>query len=77
MIRVFRKSKKLTQWELAREIGCTENYVWMIENCKRLPSPVLLNKVSQILDVNPEWLKTLLIRDMINRFDVRVNKGRY
>ena len=36
-IRHLRKSKGLTQWDLARELQCTENYVWMMEAGHRIP----------------------------------------
>lgn len=71
-IRHLRKSKGLTQWDLARELGCTENYVWMMEAGHRIPSKSFSDLLAAFYQCNPVWMATLRVHALISRFSDRV-----
>ncbi|HOK55955.1 MAG TPA: helix-turn-helix transcriptional regulator [bacterium] len=50
-IREVRKSKKITQEELAYRIGVTPNFIGLIERGKKRPSIETLRKISDALEV--------------------------
>ncbi len=51
-IKTIRKSRGLTQEELAQECGISKNGLWNYENGKRDPSLNILNKISSVLNVS-------------------------
>ena len=57
-IAAVRQEFGLTQTEFGESIGITQNYVWMLESGKRVPSKRILNAISQHFGVNLEWLET-------------------
>jgi DNA-binding XRE family transcriptional regulator len=66
-IRILRKKNNLTQKALATQLGCTTNYVWMIEKGLRLPSPQLCQQLSEILQKSkPSRLAKRLLRYRLN-----------
>ena len=50
-IKIIRTLKGIKQKELAEKINISHNYLSAIENDKKEPSLVLLNKLSKFLDV--------------------------
>lgn len=50
-IKIIRTLKGIRQKELAEKINVSHNYLSAIENDKKEPSLVLLNKLSKFLDV--------------------------
>ena len=59
-IRVQRAIKKLTQKELAREIGISRRTVGAIEHEKFVPSTVLAIKLSRFFEIKVEDLFELI-----------------
>jgi len=47
----LRKRKKLTQEQLAENVGITPKYIQYLEKAKRVPSLKLLYKIARALDV--------------------------
>ena len=52
-LKKFRKQQELSQVKLAELCGTTQNYIAEIETGRRFPSLKLIEKVGQILDVEP------------------------
>lgn len=50
-IKLIRTLKGIKQKELAKKINITHNYLSAVENDKKEPSLVLLNKLSKFLEV--------------------------
>ena len=57
-IRDLRKSAGMTQAELARRIGLTQNFVAMIESGAREPGDRTIRDICQAFGVNEIWLRT-------------------
>lgn len=57
-----RKAKNLTQSDMAKLVGCSEQYYNMIENEKRTPSVKTAKEISRILNI--EWVN--FFKDKIN-----------
>lgn len=57
-----RNAKGLTQSDMAKLIGCSEQYYNMIENEKRTPSVKTAKEIGRILNV--EWV--IFFKDKIN-----------
>lgn len=51
-LRKIRKSRKLTQEQLAELVGVDFRYISFLENAKSFPSCELIEKLSQALNVN-------------------------
>lgn len=65
-IALFRKSKGLTQEELASRLGASRSYLAGIESGKKEPSRNLLMLLIETTDISPDWLLTgqgVMIRD--------------
>ena len=45
----LRKDAQLTRKKLSEEVGCTENYIYMLENGSRRPSPEVAQKLGAVL----------------------------
>ena len=57
-----RKAKNLTQSDMAKLVGCSEQYYNMIENEKRTPSVKTAKEIGRILNI--EWV--IFFKDKIN-----------
>ena len=57
-----RKAKNLTHSDMAKLVGCSEQYYNMIENEKRTPSVKTAKEIGRILNV--EWVN--FFKDKIN-----------
>ncbi|WP_411842154.1 helix-turn-helix transcriptional regulator [Salinicoccus sp. HZC-1] len=57
-----RTAKGLTQSDIAKLIGCSEQYYNMIENEKRIPSVKTAKEIGRVLNV--EWVN--FFKDKIN-----------
>lgn len=51
-IKELRKSKKMTQEELAKACNISKNALWNYENNKRTPPTDILKKISELFDVS-------------------------
>ena len=52
----LRKSKNLTQTELAKELGCDKSFIALIETGRRKPNPEFLHKIADYFQVDVEEL---------------------
>ncbi len=69
-IKKYRKSKSLTQVELANKIGITQAYVSILENGVGDLNHGLVNKIAEILNVSPANLIILSegsLKDAVGR----------
>ncbi|WP_376774537.1 helix-turn-helix domain-containing protein [Clostridium thailandense] len=56
-LKVARKSKGLTQDELAEKIGTSRGVITNIEyNKTEMPQPLIINALCNVLEINKEWL---------------------
>lgn len=51
-IKAARKKAKLTQWQLAINVGVTTNYISALERGVKEASLALLTKIAKVLGVN-------------------------
>lgn len=54
----IRKEKGLTQEEFAKEIGVSQNFIWMIEKGQRIPSDRTISDICREFGVDEIWLRT-------------------
>ena len=52
-IKKCRKTKGLTQEQLAEKAQTSTNYIGSIETGKKYPSPQMMDKLAKALDINP------------------------
>ena len=52
-IKKYRKTKGVTQEQLAEQAGTSTNYLGSIETGKKYPSPQMIDKLAKALDINP------------------------
>jgi len=55
-LRFFRNKKKLSQLELSELANITPNYLNAVENGKNFPSPDVLQRIIEVLDILPYQL---------------------
>jgi len=55
-IKILRKAHKLTQEQLSEKIECSVNHLASIEIGKKYPSPKLLSRIADVLNVTPAEL---------------------
>jgi transcriptional regulator with XRE-family HTH domain len=56
IVREARKAKGLTMQELAKKVGCSQGFLSRFENGDKSPTPHLLEKILQTLDLRPDVL---------------------
>ena len=54
----IRKRNNLTQEEFAKRLGLSRNYVWMIENGRRVPPDRTVADICREFGVSEMWLRT-------------------
>ena len=69
ILKNFRLSKTLTQQELAKILGVTANYVYMIESGRTPISAKLLRKYAEHFHVSIMWL-------LMRLADVKIDEAR-
>lgn len=70
-IRMLRKARKLSQAELAKELGYVRDYLCMIERGKRIPSLRLIERARDFFDCSYNFLLGLEEEDQ-RKHDKRV-----
>jgi putative transcriptional regulator len=55
-LKEIRKNKGLKQYEVAKMLGVTKDYISMLERGKRTPSSRLIRKMAEIYNVPPEQI---------------------
>jgi len=56
MVRKYREKRGLTRKELAKKVGCTEDYIKKMENINRQPKLLLFAKLCDVLNVSKDKL---------------------
>ena len=54
----YRKIQNISQEKLAEKANSATNYIAMIENCKKFPSPEMLERIARALNVDTAELFT-------------------
>lgn len=54
----IRKHENLTQDEFAKQLGLSRNYIWMIENGRRVPPDRTIADICRVFGVSELWLRT-------------------
>lgn len=67
-IRDLRKRKRMTAKDLALKSGLSGSYILSIENCKKEPSLVTLEKISKALDKEAWEILKEVNEHQINKF---------
>lgn len=62
-IRFMRVQKKLTQKQLEKKLGVSKNYIQLIENYRFYPKFSMVERIAEVLEVNPFDLLTYDFRD--------------
>ena len=70
----FRRNKKLTQQALARDLGISGHYEWLIESGRALPSPEILERLCSQMYFNINVAKIYLFNDKIEIYRQKVKK---
>lgn len=55
-VKYYRKLRDLTQAVFSEQLGCTENYVSLIENGRKNISLKMLYKISNVLEISTNKL---------------------
>lgn len=78
-MKAAREAQGLTQEELAREVRKSKAYICLVENGKRVPSPLFIERVAQALGADMhEWMFIGRGKDelkaLIDRFPSQVER---
>ena len=52
-LKLLRKNRNITQFELAELCETSTNYIALIETCKKFPSSNMLSKIISVLNIKP------------------------
>ena len=55
-LRFFRSERKLSQLKLSELVNITPNYLNAVENGKNFPSPEVIQRIIEVLDILPYQL---------------------
>ena len=70
-LKLLRKSRNITQFELAELCETSTNYIALIETCKKFPSSDMLSKIVSVLNIKPYELflteKDIFDKDKISK----------
>ena len=69
-LKLFRTTKGLTQVEVAMSLDITPDYLSKLENDSKIPSMVLLNRISKVLGIPMQ----LLVFDSLEAEDLPLSK---
>lgn len=56
-IKALRQYLGLSQTEFGTRIGVTQNYIWMIESEKRIPSDRTIADICRVFGVSESWIR--------------------
>lgn len=54
----IRKENKLSQSAFGEKLNLSQNFVWMLESGKRLPSDRTIADICRVFKINEAWLRT-------------------
>jgi len=55
-LKLARLSKAMTQFELSKQVGCSEKLISMFETTRSVPLPDMRHRLAKILETTPEQL---------------------
>jgi DNA-binding XRE family transcriptional regulator len=70
----MRTGRKLSRKTVANAVGVSDDYIYKIESGLRVPSIDLTLKIGHYFDVNPEWLKSMWVRDFMTVIEARLSE---
>ncbi len=70
----FRRNKKLTQQDLARDLRISGHYEWLIESGRTLPSFEILMRFCWRVEFNPNVARTYLLDDKMEIYRQKISK---
>lgn len=74
LIRKLRINHNLTIRRLAEKFSVSEEYVGMVEAGSKFASVGFCLCCAREFGINPEWVKRMWVREMVERFQGRLNK---
>lgn len=70
----LRINRNLTKGRIAEKFSVSERYVSSVEAGSKFPSIGYCLSCAREFGVNPEWVKGMWVREMVERFKTRLNK---
>jgi transcriptional regulator with XRE-family HTH domain len=70
----LRMNRNLTKGRLAEKFSLSEEYVSAVESGSKFPSAGYCLSCAREFGANPEWVKRMWVREMVGRFQSRLNK---
>lgn len=74
LLRKLRINRNLTIRRLAEKFSVPEEYVAMVEAGSKFASVGFCLCCAREFGINPEWVKRMWVREMVGRFQSRLNK---
>ena len=74
LFRKFRINHNLKKSKLAEKCSVSEAYVSAVEDGSKFPSVGFCLSCAREFGANPEWVKTMWIREIVRRFESRLKK---
>ena len=74
LFRKLRINHNLTKRALAEKFSVSEGYVSGVEAGLKFPSVGFCLSCAGEFGINPEWVKRMWVREMVGRFQSRLNK---
>ena len=74
LFRKLRINHNLTKSALAEKFSVSEGYVSGVEAGLKFPSVGFCLSCAGEFGANPEWVKRMWVREMVGRFQTRLNK---
>jgi transcriptional regulator with XRE-family HTH domain len=70
----LRINRNLTKGRLAEKFSVSEGYVSAVEAGSKFPSVGYCLSCAREFGINPVWVKGMWVREMVSRFQTRLNK---
>jgi len=74
LFRKFRINHNLKKSKLAEKCSVSEAYVSAVEDGSKFPSVGFCLSCAREFGANPEWVKTMWMREIVRRFESRLKK---
>lgn len=74
LLRKLRINRNLTKTALAEKFSVSVSYVSAVEAGLKFPSVGFCLSCAGEFGANPEWVKRMWVREMVGRFQTRLNK---
>jgi transcriptional regulator with XRE-family HTH domain len=74
LLRKLRINRNLTKSALGEKFSLSEGYVSAVEAGSKFASVGYCLSCAREFGINPEWVKRMWVREMVERFQSRLNK---